>query len=62
MKRLLFGAATVLMAVAAHADEPATRTVTVTHSAVDGIGAEPGVMRRDPSDIIIQRFDVAVEK
>ena len=45
-------AGTVLMAVAAHADEPATRTVAVTHSAVEGIGAEPGVMRRDPSDII----------
>ncbi len=44
--------ATVLLAVAAHADEPALRTVTVTHSTIDGIGAEPGVMRRDPSDII----------
>jgi hypothetical protein len=29
----------------------AERTVTVTHWAVEGIGAEPGVMRRDPSDI-----------
>ncbi len=29
-----------------------TATVKVTHSAVQGIGAEKGVMRRDPSDII----------
>lgn len=45
-------------------------TVTLTHSDTKGIGAENGVMRRDPSDIIkigkakghlpfIQRFDVA---
>ena len=27
-------------------------TVTVTHSELEGIGAEKGVMRRDPSDII----------
>ena len=40
------------MAVAAHGDEPTTRTATVTHSALKGIGAEPGVMRRDPSDIV----------
>ena len=56
MKRLILFAATVLMAVDAQADAladgPATRTVTVTHTAVEGIGAEPGVMRRDPSDII----------
>ena len=28
------------------------KTVTVAHSAVQGIGAEQGVMRRDPSDVI----------
>ena len=28
------------------------KTVTVIHSALQGIGAEKGVMRRDPSDII----------
>ncbi len=52
MHKLLLVAATALMAVAAHADEAVTRTVTVTHSKVEGIGAETGVMRRDPSDII----------
>lgn len=45
-------AATVFMSVHAHANESATRIVTVTHSALEGIGAETGVMRRDPSDII----------
>ena len=52
MKRPLLIAGTVFIAVAVHADEPTTRTVTVTHSEVEGIGAETGVMRRDPSDII----------
>ncbi|PAY18862.1 xylosidase [Rhodopirellula sp. SM50] len=52
MKTLFCVAATVFMAVATHADDTVTRTVTVSHSAVEGIGAEPGVMRRDPSDII----------
>lgn len=52
MKRLLFVAATFLMTATAHADEPAIGTLTVTHSAVTGIGAEDGTMRRDPSDII----------
>jgi len=28
------------------------QSVTVSHSALEGIGAEPGIMRRDPSDII----------
>ena len=28
------------------------QTVTVTHSELEGIGAEDGVMRRDPSDVI----------
>ena len=52
MKKLLSISAAVLLTVGAHADEAATKTVTVTHSALEGIGAEPGVMRRDPSDII----------
>ncbi len=30
----------------------AAQTVTVTHSKLQGIGAEKGVMRRDPSDVI----------
>ena len=34
------------------ADRSVAQSVTVTHSAIEGIGAEPGVMRRDPSDII----------
>tara|TARA_R110002049_G_scaffold285698_4_gene466999 strand:- start:131068 stop:132039 length:972 start_codon:yes stop_codon:yes gene_type:complete len=52
MNRLRFFAATFLLATAASADELALPTVTVTHSAIEGIGAETGVMRRDPSDII----------
>ena len=28
------------------------QSVTVSHSQLEGIGAEPGVMRRDPSDVI----------
>ncbi|MDV6030496.1 MAG: family 43 glycosylhydrolase [Phycisphaera sp. RhM] len=52
MNRIYLVVATAFMAVATHADDPITRTVTVTHSPVEGIGAEPGVMRRDPSDII----------
>jgi len=52
MKRLLLVAAIACIAVAAHADDPAGGAVAVTHSAVEGIGVEPGVMRRDPSDII----------
>ncbi|MGB7343422.1 MAG: family 43 glycosylhydrolase [Pirellulaceae bacterium] len=52
MQRLFFGIATALLVAAAYGDEPSKGSVTVTHSAVAGIGAEPGVMRRDPSDII----------
>ena len=52
MRTFLLFTAAVLVTVVAQADTPANRTVTVTHSAVEGIGAEPGVMRRDPSDII----------
>jgi beta-xylosidase len=40
------------MTTVARAEEPAIGTIAVTHSAVEGIGAEPAVMRRDPSDII----------
>ena len=36
----------------AHAQGSTFDTVTVTHSALEGIGSEDGVMRRDPSDII----------
>ena len=32
---------------------PATaQSVVVSHSQLEGIGEEPGVMRRDPSDVI----------
>ena len=41
-----------LQAVSASADEPAIETVTFTHSKLEGIGVETGVMRRDPSDVI----------
>ncbi len=58
MRPLLFAATTLIAAVTAaevspvHADDAEFPTVTVTHSALEGIGAEPGVMRRDPSDVI----------
>ena len=52
MKNVLWYMASALMTVAVHAEEAVTRAVMVEHSAVEGIGAEPGVMRRDPSDII----------
>ena len=45
-------AALACSTVSAQSDKPAIQTVTVAHSALDGIGAEPGIMRRDPSDII----------
>jgi hypothetical protein len=51
MKRILWITAIALMTLPAHADE-VTRAVTIEHSAIEGIGAEPGVMRRDPSDVI----------
>ncbi|WP_146561622.1 family 43 glycosylhydrolase [Posidoniimonas corsicana] len=47
--RLSFALITVVVAASAHAG---TGRIVVTRSAADGIGAEPGVMRRDPSDII----------
>ena len=41
--------------VSAEAQEKASKdlgSVTVVHSDLKGIGAEKGVMRRDPSDVI----------
>ena len=52
MMRFLLLATTLFMTTVARAEEPAIGTIAVTHSAVEGIGAEPAVMRRDPSDII----------
>ncbi len=52
MKSPAIFVATLLMTVSALADEAALPTVNVTHRPVEGIGAEAGVMRRDPSDII----------
>ena len=52
MKNLFLVAGFVVWTVAAQADEPAIGEVTITHTALEGIGAEAGVMRRDPSDII----------
>ena len=52
MKIFFWFMETVFLTAAVHAEAPTTQTVTVTHSAVEDIGAEPGVMRRDPSDII----------
>ena len=36
----------------ASAQETVTKSVKVSHSALEGIGVEAGVMRRDPSDVI----------
>ena len=54
MKIILTITALVLMSVSTFAEEPANDypTLTVTHSTLEGIGAESGVMRRDPSDVI----------
>ncbi len=52
MTRLFAVATSLLLASIAYADEAAIKTITVSHSELEGIGAEPGVMRRDPSDII----------
>ncbi|WP_051058046.1 family 43 glycosylhydrolase [Rhodopirellula baltica] len=52
MQKLFLPALLVMLASSAHADSPAVPTVVVTHSELEGIGAQPGVMRRDPSDII----------
>ena len=53
MHKLFFVAAIALMAVTAQAQEATTlETVSVAHSVLEGIGAQDGVMRRDPSDVI----------
>ena len=44
--------AVVLILCTSNADQLPAQLVTVTHSELEGIGEEPGVMRRDPSDII----------
>ena len=50
-KLMLMLAAAIVLTAASHADTRA-QTVTVSHSSLEGIGAEAGVMRRDPSDVI----------
>ena len=52
MKNLSLVAGFVVLTVAAQADEPAIGKVTIKHTEIEGIGAESGVMRRDPSDVI----------
>ncbi|CAD77969.1 MAG TPA: xylosidase [Rhodopirellula baltica] len=53
MQILLSLAILTLLAVPTYADDAvAVPTVVVMHSELEGIGAQPGVMRRDPSDII----------
>lgn len=42
----------VTFALVAYADEQNTNALTAVYSAATGIGAEKGVMRRDPSDVI----------
>jgi hypothetical protein len=43
MKRLLLIAAIAFTAVSTYSNEPTTGAVAVSHSALEGIGAEPGV-------------------
>ena len=45
-------AASLMAVPGVNADERGAETLTVTYSEAKGIGAETGVMRRDPSDII----------
>ena len=52
MNRLILIVAIALMAFGFHVEKSTAQTVTVTHSALEGIGEETGVMRRDPSDVI----------
>ena len=52
MKKLLLIASILLTSATAYADDPVIDKVTISHSALEGIGGEKGVMRRDPSDII----------
>jgi len=48
----LFHVALIVLLSHTVAGDLAAQSVTVSHSALEGIGAEPGVMRRDPSDVI----------
>ena len=42
----------ILATIALLANSASAQRISVSHSAVEGIGAQEGVMRRDPSDII----------
>ena len=52
MHKFFLFAALAFASLTAHAQDTTFDTVTVTHSALEGIGSEDGVMRRDPSDVI----------
>ena len=52
MNKILLLITPVLFLLAGSTEQLPAQLVTVTHSTLEGIGAEPGVMRRDPSDII----------
>jgi len=56
MTQTLTGALAVVLAIAispaVHADDTPIDYLTAVYSAATGVGAEEGVMRRDPSDII----------
>ena len=52
MNKLFLLTAMMLAAGTCYADKPAHKKVAITHSTLEGIGLEEGVMRRDPSDII----------
>ena len=52
MNKLFLITAIALVALNLNIDETNAQTVTVSHSELEGIGAEAGVMRRDPSDVI----------
>ncbi|EMI19636.1 lipoprotein [Rhodopirellula maiorica SM1] len=50
--RVTLGLLIALVIAPSWVDAQELKTVEVVHSPLQGIGAEPGVMRRDPSDII----------
>ena len=53
MYRLLIIASIIVTGFTVRAQKPVpAETVKIEHSALEGIGQEEGVMRRDPSDII----------
>ena len=52
MNKFFLIAVSVLMTALTCPQHAASQTVKVTHSELQGIGAETGVMRRDPSDVI----------